>query len=367
MRIILTGGGTAGHINPAIAIGKKIMKENPSAEILYVGTQRGLESELVPKAGFTFESITVKGFRRRLSMDTFKSIIAMFKGLIEAQRIMKSYKPDMVIGTGGYVCGPVVFMAALNRIPTLIHEQNAYPGATNRILSHVVKKIMISYTESSSFFKQNQKIVYTGNPVRQEFVGVDRQKSRSDLGIDDGQTFLLSFGGSGGADRMNRTFMEMIGQFNGASNIRLCHVAGKAYYEKFVRQVRDLYPNLESNVEIVPYLYDMHTYMGASDLVISRAGAISLAEIATIGVPSVLIPSPNVANNHQVFNARVMKEHKAALMIEEKDLDPIGLASEIKRLMDETDTLDNMRENTIQLSMAEAIERIYETIIQVVS
>jgi UDP-N-acetylglucosamine--N-acetylmuramyl-(pentapeptide) pyrophosphoryl-undecaprenol N-acetylglucosamine transferase len=365
MRIILTGGGTAGHINPALSIGHKIMKENPEAEILYVGTERGLESELVPKAGMKFESITVKGFRRKLSLDTLKSLYAMVKGILDSWRIIRRFKPDLVIGTGGYVCGPVVFVAAVCRKKTIIHEQNAFPGATNKILSRFVNKVMISYEESERYFKTKSKLVYTGNPVRAEFIELNRDACREKLNLKDDQKFILSFGGSGGAGQINGTFMEMIGQFNGNEKVKLCHVAGRTYYERFVRQVRDLYPELKANVEILAYAYNMDVLMGAADLVISRAGAISLAEISTVGIPSVLIPSPNVANNHQVFNAMVMKNHQAAIMIEEKDLDAIRLSKEIEELVFDSEKLQEMKKNALDLSMAEAIDRIYETISEV--
>lgn len=290
----------------------------------------------------------------------------MIKGLKESHGIVKRFKPDLVIGTGGYVCGPVVFMAAMAGVKTMIHEQNAFPGATNRILGRFVKKIMISYTESADFFKQNRKIIYTGNPVRQEFIGLDRQACRESLGLREDQRYLLSFGGSGGADRINRLFMELINLFNGDEGIRLCHVTGKNYFEVFTRQVKDLHPTLGKNIEISPFIYDMHVHMGAADMVISRAGAISLAEIATVGVPGVLIPSPNVANNHQVFNAKAMAAHDAAIMIEEKELDPVGLALRIKDMMTAPDVLSNMHENALQLSMAEASDRIYETLLDAI-
>lgn len=362
MRIIITGGGTAGHINPALAIAEKLLKEDNNTEILYVGTKRGLESELVPKAGYKFKTITVKGFRRKLSIDTFKSIYAMFKGVIDSRKIIKNFKPDLVIGTGGYVCGPVVFVAALSGVKTIIHEQNAFPGATNKILSRFVNKVMISYEESSKYFKNQSKLIYTGNPVRSDFVDLDRElcRTKNDLQVND--KFLLSFGGSGGAGQINRTFMEMIGCFNGVENVKLCHVTGKAYYDMFRMQVKDLYPELMSNVEIIPYAYNMHELMGAADLVISRAGAISLAEIATVGVPSVLIPSPNVANNHQVFNAKVMEDHGAAVMVEEKNLNPVSLRENIKELLFDEEKLWDMKRFSLELSMSKAIDRIYETI-----
>lgn len=365
MRIIITGGGTAGHINPALAIAEKLLKENKNVEILYVGTKNGLESDLVPKAGIRFETITVKGFRRKLTLDTFKSLYAMFKGVIDSRRIIKKFKPELVIGTGGYVCGPVVFVAALSKVKTMIHEQNAFPGATNKILSRFVNKVMISYKESNKYFNNQSKLVYTGNPVRADFINLDRKICREKYGLKDNDKLLLSFGGSGGAGQINKTFMEMIGCFKERDDVKLCHVTGRSYYDIFRLQVKDLYPDLMSNVEIIPYAYNMHELMGAADLIISRAGAISLAEIGTVGIPAVLIPSPNVANNHQVFNGKVMEENGAAIMIEEKNLNPVQLTEEIKELLFDEEKLETMKKSSLALGMSKAIDRIYETIMSV--
>ncbi len=358
MRVILTGGGTAGHINPALAIGERLLQDSPDAKILYVGSENGIEKELAEKAGFDFVGITVKGFRRRLSVDTFKSVVALFKGLLAATGVLRRFKPDIVIGTGGYVCGPVVMLSALTKAKTAIHEQNAYPGVTNKILSRFVDQVMISYEESRSFFKRSKSVVYTGNPVRSVFVGPTKVKSREDLGISPEKKMILSFGGSGGASKINDVMLEVQNHYKGQRDVLVYHITGKRYYESYLEKLKNTEIKLNDNIKVIPYTHEMHLLMSASDVVISRAGAISMAEIATLGCVSILVPSPNVANNHQEHNARTMANEGAAIMLLEKDLNTQSMLEMISNVLAGGVDSSLISQKTSGFSMANAINEI---------
>lgn len=321
MKIIMTGGGTGGHIYPALAIAESLKNKYKDCQILFVGTKKGLESTLIPKYGYDFKEITVSGFRRKLSKDTIKSAADAFKGLNEAVRIVKEFKPDMIIGTGGYVCGPMVLAGKLKGVKTAIHEQNAYPGVTNRILSRMVDRMYLSYEESKKYFKNVDRSIMTGNPVREEFVKMDKSSARKKMKIKDDEKLILSFGGSGGALKINQCAMDLIRKIQGEMDIKFIHVTGKRYYEDFISELENSDISLKGNVSIEKYLDDMPVVMGACDLVVARAGALTLAEINALGLPSVLIPSPNVAGNHQFMNASVVSANGAGILIEEKDLD----------------------------------------------
>lgn len=206
MKVLISGGGTGGHIYPAIAIANKIKEENKDAQILFVGTKKGLESEIVPNSGYELKTITVEGFRRKLTFDNLKRILKLFKGLEESRRVLKEFKPDIVIGTGGYVCGPVVFNAAINGIPTVIHEQNAFPGITNKILSKFVKRVLISFEDARKFLKNDEKVVFTGNPVRKEIIHAQKFSSRKKLGVSEDKKMILCIGGSGGSKKEKNLF-----------------------------------------------------------------------------------------------------------------------------------------------------------------
>lgn len=344
MRVVMTGGGTGGHIYPAIAIAEEIKSRHPEVELLYIGSVRGLEKDIVPKAGIKFESIEIQGFRRKLSMDTLKSIGLVFKGLSQARKLISDFKPDIVIGTGGYVCGPVVLNGALKGKKTLLHEQNAYPGVTNRILSHFVDKICISFEESRQYFKSEEKLILTGNPVREAFNGVDQVNCKEKLAIEE-KLVILSTGGSGGAKKLNEWLLEVIRKYNGSKDVRIIHITGKSYYEKFHMMLKGEGITLEDNVEIIDYCYDMPMVMGAADLCISRAGASTLTELALSHTPSLLVPSPNVTGNHQEHNAKVLEAAGAAVMLKEKETDAKSFVDAVDHLIQHPERLKEMADN----------------------
>jgi UDP-N-acetylglucosamine--N-acetylmuramyl-(pentapeptide) pyrophosphoryl-undecaprenol N-acetylglucosamine transferase len=367
MRVLITGGGTGGHIYPAIAIANKIQSNMKDSEVLFVGTEKGLESDLVPKAGYEMKTITVSGFRRKLSLDTIKSVKELFVGLQEATSIIKSFKPDIVIGTGGYVCGPVVFVASLMNIKTVIHEQNVIPGVTNKILSKFVNKILISFEESGQYFSNTSKLVITGNPVRKEFIEFDRNAFRRELGIKDDEIVVTSFGGSRGAEKINEVMLQVMKRFSDRKEIAFYHITGERHYDQMIEQFKDANLSHSINLQILPYVHDMPKLMGASDLIISRSGAITLAEITAMGLPSILIPSPHVTNNHQEYNARVLEKNGAAVLLLEKDLNDKNIVDLLHLFIRDTQRLEEMAGRSRGLSKVNATDLIYADIVKLIN
>ncbi len=367
MRVLITGGGTGGHINPALAIAQKVRSENINNKILYVGTSRGMESDLVPKEGFEFRSVTAKFLRRKISIENIKTVLASLKGVVEAGRIIKEFKPDIVVGTGGYVCGPVVLAAAMKKVPTMIHEQNVFPGITNKMLAKVVDKVCISFSDAEKYFPENikYKLVLVGNPVRKEVLISDRKASRDSYKLKADDVFIYSFGGSGGQVSLNNAMIEVIKKYNGRNNIKILHVTGKRLYEDFKNQTADI--DIKNNIEIRDYMYDASVALSASDIVIGSAGAITIAEITAVGVPSILIPKTYTAENHQEYNARALEKEGAAKVILEKDLDGIKLISMIDDIIIHKNTMNAMALNSKRLGNENVEDKIYEVMEKLIS
>ncbi|WDV44179.1 undecaprenyldiphospho-muramoylpentapeptide beta-N-acetylglucosaminyltransferase [Clostridiaceae bacterium M8S5] len=363
MKVLITGGGTGGHIYPALSIAKKIKKEIKDVKILYVGTEKSMESELVPREGFDFKTIRVEGFRRKLSIGTIKTVNKMFKGINDARKIIKVFKPDIVIGTGGYVCGPVVLVASLMKIPTVIHEQNAFPGATNRILSRFVDSIACSFEESKKYFKHKSKITITGNPIREDFFEIDKVDASNKLSIDGDKKTVVSFGGSGGQRSLNKAMVHVVKRLNKLSDIQLIHVTGKGHYDEFIKQLKEAgVNNLNKSIRILPYMYDMPEAMAVADLIIGSGGAITIAEFTAVGVPTILIPKAYTTENHQEYNARALEEKGASVVLLEKELTGELLYKNIHTLLNDKERLADMREASKRLGKRESIDDIYQLI-----
>lgn len=359
MRYIITGGGTGGHINPGIAIAKEIKANEPDAEILFVGTENGLEGNLVPREGFDIRFIEVKGFRRKLSIDTFKTIGKLLKSFGQIRRIFREFKPDAVIGTGGYVCGPVVLSAALKKIPTLIHEQNAFPGVTNKILSRYVDEVAISFEESRSRFNGKAKITLTGNPIRNELFLLDKDKAREKISLPKDEPMVVIFGGSLGAEHINDCVIDMIINHHKEISYKLILATGLKNYDKLIKNIK--YP-LPENIQIVPYIYNMGEVLAAADLAVTRGGAITVSELSALGVPSILIPSPFVAENHQEFNARALEGRGAAVVILQCQLTSEILFGQIKKLINNKDLRNKMASAAKKYGISNASAAIYSLI-----
>jgi len=368
MRVIITGGGTGGHINPALAIAQKVRLQNSSNEILYVGTKNGMESELVPNEGFAFKYVTAKYLRRKISIENIKTLFASAKGVMEAAKIINDFKPDIVVGTGGYVCGPVVLAAHLKKIPTMIHEQNVFPGITNKLLSMVVDVIGISFSEAEKYFpeKARKKLVLVGNPVRKDILTADRKKSRAKLNINNDDIYIYSFGGSGGQISLNEAMIDVIKKYNGKNGIKILHITGKKLYEGFIKQLNNDV-KIEKNIEIRNYMYDAATALSASDIVIGSAGAITIAEITALGVPSILIPKTYTAENHQEYNARALEKEGAAKVILEKDLSGSELIKAIEEIIENKNVQKAMALNSKRMGKTDVENKIYEAMLNLIN
>lgn len=363
MRIIFAGGGTGGHIYPALAVAKLLKENVKDAEIIFVGTKKGLEINLVPKEGFELRTITVSGFKRKISKELLKTIKDLFYGLREAKKIVEEFKPNIVVGTGGYVCGPVLLVAALKGIPTLIHEQNVIPGITNRILSYFVDKIAVSFEETKHYFHNKNKVVFTGNPIRKEILNKNKWESRSILGFQLRKPLILVVGGSRGAEKINQTIIEIIKR-KYDKPYQLAVITGEKHYSNFINELERAGVDVNDleDIRIIPFAYNMPDYLSAADLIVCRAGAITVAEITAIGLPSIVIPSPYVADNHQEYNARLLEKSGASIVILEKDLSPDLLNDVILKVISDDAVLQSMKRNALNLGIKDAADRILKEI-----
>lgn len=358
MKVLVTGGGTGGHVYPALSILEAIRRTYPEAEFLYVGTRKGLEYEIVTKMGIPFDVIDVKGFTKKSPFDALKTIHKAFNALNQAKKLIDKFQPDLVIGTGGYVSGPIVMAGVLKGKKTAIHEQNVYPGKTNRLLAKMVDRIYITFDESVKYFGNSSKILKTGNPVREEFMNLDKMACRKELGIPDDQMFVLSFGGSGGAKKINECMMLVMNHFKKNNKIRLIHVTGRNYYEKFMRCMEESSFTVGDNESVKDYLFDMPKYICAADVVIGRSGATSLSEICMVKTPSILIPSPNVVQNHQEYNARALESTGVSKVILEADLKDTVLIAQLQAFLESPETLVKMKENFDSMEILPAADMI---------
>ncbi|MBR2908174.1 MAG: undecaprenyldiphospho-muramoylpentapeptide beta-N-acetylglucosaminyltransferase [Clostridia bacterium] len=335
MRVLMTGGGTGGHVNPAIAIADLIKKNIPGAEIAFVGTEHGIENRLVPQSGYALYHVNVSGFSRRhlLSMANLKAAFHAITSPFEARKIIKEFRPDLVIGTGGYVSWPLIVAASRMNIPTIVHESNATPGLTVKKLQHYVDEILVNFSETAEELTEADRVIRVGNPLRGDFGRYDKAEARRELGIRDDEVFILSYGGSMGAERVNGAMLDVMREYDLSNpSVRHLHATGKIEYEESMRLFREA--GLEGNprIRMQEYIYDMPLQMAAADIVVCRAGAMTLTELAMMGKAAILIPSPNVTNNHQYKNAAVLAKAGAAVLVAEKELTAERIVSEVRTL-----------------------------------
>ena len=365
MKVLLAGGGTAGHINPALAIAGYLKSKRPDTEFLFIGNRDGMEQRLVPQAGFDIKSITISGFKRSFSpksiVENVKTVTRTFTSTHEAKKIIADFKPDICIGTGGYVSGPVIRAAAKMGIPCVIHEQNAYPGVTNKMLSKNVRKVMLAVPDAKKYF-ENADCIVTGNPVRGDILTADKEQSRQNLGLDN-RPVILSFGGSLGARKINEAVADIVARSGNDGKYQHIHAYGK-YGDWFPALVKEKGADIEEcdNLDIRPYIDNMPVCMAAADLVICRAGAITLSEIQAMGKPAILIPSPNVAENHQYHNAMTLVNAGAAEIIEESELTGELLTKKVDQMLVSSEKLSQISENSRKMAITDANERIYSVI-----
>lgn len=365
MKIIVSGGGTGGHIYPALTLIRTLQQKVDELEVLYVGTHAGLEADIIPKEGISFATVDLQGFKRSLSPENLLRAARAIKGVGKAMGIVRKFQPDVVVGTGGYVCGPVLMAASLLGIPSLIQEQNVIPGITNKILSKFVNKIATGYQEANGAFPA-KKVVFTGNPIRQE---VMEQRQEADYEVFDlrpGTTTILVSGGSRGARTINRAMVEVLKHYAGRRDVQILHATGKGEYEDIINRISAAGLDLQQsdNIKVKPYLYNMPQAMAIADLAIFRAGATGLAELTAKGIPAILVPYPYAAENHQEHNARAVEKAGAARVILNKDLTAQGLIQAIDELIGKPEKLQAMAKASAKLGRPEAADTISELIIE---
>lgn len=360
-RVIISGGGTGGHIYPAITIARAIADIEPT-EFLYVGSKIGLENTLIPNEGIPFVTIDVRGLERKIS---FRNLVTLGKtagSLIKAEHIIHKFKPDVVIGTGGFVCGPVLLAASLSGIPTLVQEQNVIPGVTNTILSRFVKCVALGYEEAAERFKRKDILVYTGNPVRKDILTGTKDHGRALLGLDPDKFTLLVAGGSRGARSINNAMIEVHRYFRDSKDIQILHVTGDHEYDRVVGQLEgiDGKGRYGEGSHIIPYLHHMPEALAAADLAVYRAGAVGLAELTVRGLPAILIPYPYAAEDHQRYNAQALAMCGAAKMILDKMLTGRELLEEIVHLKNDPEALKRMAQASKSKGRPQAAHDIAE-------
>ncbi len=358
MRLIFSGGGTGGHIYPAIALIKELQEKEPSVEILYIGKLNAQEEKICKNENIPFIGIKVRYFYRKLTFKNFLTIYEFVKAYHEVKKIVKQFKPDIIIGMGGYVCAPVVYAGARKHIKTIIHEQNSIPGLTNKFLSRYATCIAISFPSSIAYFK-GKKTILTGNPRAQEVLHSGRIK-KVDLGLDENKKLILIFMGSLGAKYVNQTIVKTLPILSKRDDIEVIFVTGKSHYDTIISEAEHLVIN--KNVFIKAYVDNMPQLYQHTDLIICRAGATSLAEICAIGIPVVLIPSPFVTNNHQEKNALDLVHLGGAIMIQEKDLTVESLTKEVNRLLEDSYKLRLLRINNKKFGIPDACDKFIEVI-----
>ncbi len=360
MKIILCGGGTSGHVHPALAIAEAVKRKYPGTEFLFIGRAGGFENRSVTKAKIPLITLKVEGISRSISTKNIKRIGLALKAVKEAEKIIKDFSPDLVLGTGGYVSYPVIKAAQRLKIKNIIHESNVYPGLVTRLLAKGSDCILLNYQETKEYLSKKANTHVVGNPLRADFTKTTRDTARAELGLSENDIFILSFGGSGGAKKLNDTVCSLMEKnMSYTPNVYHLHAVGNKYFENYKNT------HLEKSLgrcKIVPFIDDMPKYLSAADIVISRSGAMSTSEISLVGRAAIFIPSPNVTNNHQYKNAKLLSDKKACILIEEKDLNEELLRSKIELLINDSDLRRKMSKRIKKFSSSNAAERAAEKI-----
>lgn len=357
VRILISGGGTGGHIYPAIAIANELKSRFPQCEILFVGASDKMEMQKVPQAGYKIEGLWISGIQRSLSLENLKFPFKLISSLIKSRKIVKKFKPDVAIGTGGFASGAVVKVAAQMGIPTVIQEQNSYPGITNKLLSKNAKAICVAYDGLEKFFPK-EKIVLTGNPVRQDLLSVadNRQDAVKHFNLDPNKKTLLVLGGSLGARRINQ-LIEKEMDFITSQNVQIIWQCGKFYFEEYKKY------NKKEGVQVLSFIDRMDLVYAAADMIISRAGASSVSELAIVGKPTIFIPSPNVAEDHQTKNAKAIADKNGAILIKESELN-IRFKDVFSEIVQNEELQNELSQNIKALAKPNATKDIVDEIVK---
>ena len=367
-RVIFTCGGTAGHVNPAIALAQLMHRKDPATEFLFVGAERGLEKDLIPKAGYDFRTVHISSFHRSLKPREIKhnviSVCNLMRAPREARAILREFRPDIVIGTGGYASYPMVKAAAKAGIPTAVHESNMVPGLTTEMLEPFADRVMVGFESCRQHYKHPDKVIVTGTPVRGDFFDLTREEAKRALNVDDGRPLIVSFWGSLGASGMNRQMADFLALEAAKEPFHHIHGAGNAGYPMVKQLLRDKGVDLEAHpaLQVKEYIYNMAVVMRAADLVICRAGASTISELTALGVPALIVPSPYVTNNHQEKNARVLEEAGGAVVLLEKDSSGQALFQAACAILHDEPRRLEMEKAMASLGIRDATERIYQTV-----
>ena len=368
MRFVLTCGGTAGHINPALAIAGRLRELMPDCEILFIGAEGKMEMELVPREGYKIEALKITNISRGHSLEALRHNLDTLRNVAvsthEAKRILREFKPDVVIGTGGYVCYPVLTAAHELGIPTAVHESNAVPGLTTKLLAERVDRVMVGFADSKGAYHHPEKVEVTGTPVRGEFASYSKALAKKELGLDPNEPLVVSVWGSLGAAHMNKVMGELITLLDARREFRLIHSAGSMYFDGFMEKLEAAMPDFAKfGADVRKYIYDMPRVMAAADLILCRAGASTLSELAYMGKPVIIVPSPNVTNNHQEKNARVLEKAGGAKVFLEGEFDAQSLLDTVRELLGDEGKLNEMSEAMRSLAVPSATDRICDIIL----
>lgn len=370
MKVIIAAAGTGGHINPGIAIANKIKEKEPDSEIIFIGTERGIENDLVPRAGYKLKTVDAYGISKKISVKTIKNNIKTIKGFSQAKKIIKEFSPDIVIGTGGYICGGAISSAYKMGIPTVIHESNAYPGKATKFLNKKLTKILLGFKDAEKFFDDKSKLVVTGNPtkVKEEKISEEeKRKILQELGLTTTLPTILVFGGSQGAKAINDAMIPLIKEKKNDKYQIIWSVGPKQYdiiKEEFLKDNIDV--DKIKNTKIVPYIYNMSEIMNSIDVIVSRSGAMTITEISLVGKPAIFIPLPSMSANRQVDNAKVLEKLGAAKIILNEEVNSKNLSNTIDKLLQNPEELKQMGKRAKQIATYNVEEKIYDEIKKVV-
>ena len=357
MKVIVVAGGTGGHIYPALAIINKIKEKEKTVDFLYIGTSNRMEKDIVPKMGIKFIGIDMEGLNRKNIFSNINVINKFNKAVTKSKEIINDFKPDVVIGAGGYITAPVLYAAHLLKVPILIHEQNSIPGVSNKFISKFSDKICVSLPNSLNLFPKN-KTIYTGNPRSEEIISV-KKKLKSTLGFNQDKKLVIVVMGSLGSTTMTEKIKELIPGFNNKA-YQVLVITGNKYYDEYKNI------NISDNVKIVPFMDDLINLMKDCDLIVSRAGASTIAEITAIGLPAILVPSPYVTNNHQYKNAKELEDRGACIIVTEDEFSKEKIIHEIDKIFDNKEEYDKMASNSRKLGIDDSATRIYEEMKKIV-
>ena len=366
MRAIIAAAGTAGHINPGIAIANEIKRQEKDSKIIFIGTTRGLENDLVPRAGYELKTIEAYGLSKKLSIDNLKKMYKTLKGFGEAKKIIKEFQPDVVIGTGGYICGATISEAHKLGIPTLLHESNAFPGKAIKILARKTDTILVSFKDAIPRIKNAKNVVFTGTPVKIKKINYTNEIKKNkikELGLKEDKPIVLIFGGSQGAQKINEAIIEII-ENNLNKNYQVIWATGPKQYDIIKEELDNKHKNINriENMKIVPYIYNMEEIMNLVDLIVARSGAMTVTEISNLGKPSILVPLPNVSHDHQLYNAKALENRGAAKILLNDELTGKILNEQIEKIVLDEKEMLHMGEKALSMATSNVEQKIYNEI-----